>query len=171
MGGWRAKVGDWLQSFTPLKLHRIIDSLNDTVIVIEKHNRLHYANQHWFRLTGHSPQKQLRSGIFRFHPSGRPGRLAGGISEISPKQRNANCCGCALLDIDGEIHWCEIRLQPIYPNCPYPLSATLCDITPQIRSDQIKEARYRSLNSLVNRVPAMIYPLAKQCSLDDGIRQ
>ncbi|MBF6057398.1 PAS domain-containing protein [Thiomicrorhabdus heinhorstiae] len=154
--GWPAKIAEWLQGVSPLKLNNIVDSLSDAVIVIEKHNKLQYCNQHWSRLSGHSPKNSQNQVFSQFiHPEDRVSWQV--ALQKFHQSRESQLLWLRIIDTSGEVHWCEIRVQPIYEHRPFPVSATLCDITPQIRSDQIKEARYRSLNSLVNRVPAMIY--------------
>ncbi len=156
MTAWLQSAADWLRSPHSLNLETLIDSLNDAVIVIEKHNRLQYANRHWSQLTGHASADCQHQPFTQFiHPEDR-------VNWQIAFQKFHQACDSQLLwlrilDKEDVVHWCEIRVQPLLSNRPYPLSATLCDITPQIRSDQIKEARYRSLNRLVDRVPAMIY--------------
>jgi len=150
------KINKWLQNLLPLKTYQIIDSLNDAVIVIEKSNRLQYVNHHWTELTGtqkeHSHKKPFTDFI---HPEDRIAWL--GAFQKFHHSRKSQLLWLRLLDQNEIVQWCEIRVQPIFDNQPFPLSATLCDITPQIRSDQVKEARYRSINSLNNRIPAMLY--------------
>jgi len=62
-----------------------------------------------------------------------------------------------LIAANGELRWCEMLLQAMETNTLYPLSATLYDITPKVRSDQVRHASHRSLQSLVDRLPAMLY--------------
>jgi PAS domain S-box-containing protein len=64
---------------------------------------------------------------------------------------------CRLLSTSGEIHWCEIRMQMMHNNPLSYISATLCDITSQVRSDNIRQADHRSLTAMVNRLPVILY--------------
>ncbi len=149
-------IATWFQSRLPIKANRIMNSLSDAIIIVEKGNRLKFANHHWTELTGYPLKSSYQKTFLDFiHPEDR-------ISwqEAFQKFYHSNhtqLLWLRLLDQKEMVHWCEIRVQPVFKNRSFPVSATLCDITPQIRSDQIKEARYRSLNSLINRVPGMLY--------------
>ncbi|WP_321326316.1 PAS domain-containing protein [Thiomicrorhabdus sp.] len=153
---WLKQLYDSIKPYTPFNLNTIVDSLSDAVIVIEKHNKLKYTNQHWTNLTGHSSHSSYKQSFTQFiHPEDRVNwQIAFQKFHQTPESQ---LHWLRIIDVEDEVHWCEIRVQPVFEGKPYPLSATICDITPQIRSDQIKEARHRSLKSLVNRVPAMIY--------------
>lgn len=141
---------------SPLNLETIVESLEDAVLVLEKSNRLIYANQHWKKLTGTEIKPAYRRPFTEFiHPEDRVNwQLT--LQKIE-QNHDSQLLWIRIIDNTDHIHWCEIRIQPIFKHKLYPLSATVCDITPQIRSDQIKEARFRSVTSLINRIPAMIY--------------
>lgn len=149
---WKA----WLNRLTPLNLETIVESLSDAVMVIEKDNRIRFHNAHWTTLTGLSstPTKRLNFTDF-FHPEDRIHWQT--TLQTVEQTLTTQLLWLRIIDAQDDVHWCEVRVQPLYPNQAFPVSATLCDITPQIRSDQIKEARYRSLQCLMDRVPAMIY--------------
>lgn len=149
-------IKKWLQSLLTIQTDQIINSLSDAVVVIEKNDRLQYVNNHWTKLTGtlkkHSYKKPFTDFI---HPEDRIAWQAAFHKFHHAKK--FQLLWIRLLDKNGIVHWCEIRIQPVFENQTFPLSATLCDITPQIRSDQVKEARCRSINSLNNRIPVMLY--------------
>ncbi|GAB6070986.1 hypothetical protein JCM30760_20830 [Thiomicrorhabdus hydrogeniphila] len=153
---WLLSLSNIIKRYTPLALNTVIDSLGDAVIVIEKNNKLKYTNAYWSKLTGHATHNCYKKPFAQFiHPEDRVNwQIA---FQKFHQSSEPQLLWLRMIDVNDVVRWCEIRVQPIFENHPFPLSATLCDITPQIRSDQIKEARYRSLKSLVNRIPAMIY--------------
>lgn len=152
-------LSNWLHQlkrFSTLNLNTVVNSLGDAVVVIEKDNYLSFVNDHWITLTGLS-KKQCRQKNFTdfFHPEDRVSWQA--TLQKFDQTSETQLLWLRVIDKEDDIHWCEVRVQPLNSNSAFPVTATICDITPQIRSDQIKEARFRSLNCLINRVPAMIY--------------
>lgn len=151
-----SKLTQGLKGLFPLKADRLINSLSDAVIVIEKSNRLKFTNAHWTELSGYTMRASYKKLFSDFiHPED-----CLSWQDALQKFYHSNktqLLWLRVIDKKEDVHWCEMRVQPVYDDQAFPLSATLCDITPQIRSDQIKEARYRSLNSLINRIPAMLY--------------
>ncbi|MPQ77452.1 PAS domain-containing protein [Hydrogenovibrio sp. JE_KL2] len=143
---------------TSPNLKAIINSLENAVIIIGKDNTLQYANSYWTHLSGHLPHESQHTVFSEFiHPEDRVLWLTH-LQKFYQSSETPNPVWLRLInDNDDKVYWCEIRVQRLYPNSPYPLSATIFDITPQIRSDQVKEAHYRSLKSQINRIPAMLY--------------
>lgn len=133
-----------------------LDTLSDVVLLVNQSQRVAYVNPHWENLTGYSKSNtQGRRIADFFHPEDRQ-LWQKIVKKMTPNNLKQQTC-IRLLDHAGEIRWCEMRLQSMRPGQLYPLSATLYDITSMVRQDQLKEANYRSLTGLVNRVPAMIY--------------
>lgn len=153
----------WFKFFKPFlptskspTLAEIVDSLKDAVILIGEDYALEYANPYWFSLTGMNPAEIGNTSLVEFiHPEDHESWLAS-MQKIL-QSRQSELIWLRIISSEGQLYWCEIRLQSLFPDRSFPVSATLCDITPQIRSNQVKEARYRSLKGLVDRVPAMIY--------------
>lgn len=137
------------------QLWQLFNSLNDVVIAFDQHHRILTVNECWQSITGIPVSEALDNLLTEFlHPEDVSGcellfkKLQPGKSEL---------IWFRLLHTSGEIRWCEMRIQSINNDTLYPLSATLCDITPQIRNEQIREASHRSLQSLIKRLPAMLY--------------
>lgn len=145
-----------LQPSGKLSLEQVVNSLKDAVILVGKNNQLQYANPYWFSLTRTPPNKLNNVKIIDFiHPEDQASWLEA-TQEINTRVES-KLIWLRIISAEGQLYWCEIRLQSVFSNQTFPISATLCDITPQVRSDQIKEARYRSLKGLVDRIPTMIY--------------
>ena len=137
------------------QLWQLFNSLNDVVIAFDHRHHILTVNECWQKITGTPVSEALDNPLTDFlHPEDIPGceqlfdKMQPGKSEL---------IWFRLLHTSGEIRWCEMRIQSIKPDSLYPLSATLCDITPQVRNEQVREANHRSLQSLVKRLPAMLY--------------
>jgi PAS domain S-box-containing protein len=137
------------------QLWQLFNSLNDVVLAIDKHQKVLTINQCWQNITGISVENTLDMPLSNFiHPEDIPNwnQLLARISH-----EKSELIWFRLLHTSGEFRWCEMRIQSMESSHLFPLSATLCDITPQVRNEQIRTASHRSLQSLVNRLPAMLY--------------
>lgn len=136
-------------------LQQLLDSLNDVVLILDNDHQVQFINQCWQSITGIAIKDTLNRTFTDFvHPEDRASwnKLSQNI-----KQTSKEIIWLRLITENREIRWCEIRLQPMQSDSIYPLSATLCDITPQIRLEQTRHAGHRSLQSLIDRLPAMLY--------------
>lgn len=137
------------------QLWQLFNSLGDVVIALDDNLRILTVNQCWESITGITASDTVSQPLTRFiHPEDVPSftqllkRLTIGQGEM---------IWFRLLHDSSEIRWCEMRIQAMQQDSLYPLSATICDITPQVRSEKVREASHRSLQSLVRRLPAMLY--------------
>lgn len=141
---------------SPQTLDYLLDSLEDVVLRIRDNDQLDYVNRCWTTLTGTSKEESLKRSLPSFiHPEDIT-VWQQAVNDIA-EQRNSHLIWLRVMTADEELRWCEMRVQSMEQNNLYPLSATLCDITPQVRADQVRNASHRSLNGLVNGIPAMIY--------------
>ncbi len=137
------------------QLWQLLNSLNDVVIAIDERHRILAVNQCWEKTTGFAVETSLEQSFTDFlHPED-----LGNWQQVLEQlvQGGSQLIWFRLLHASGEIRWCEMRLQSMRDDSFYPLSATLCDITPQVRNEQVRTATHRSLQSLVDRLPAMLY--------------
>lgn len=137
------------------QLLQLFNSLSDVVLAIDEHQHIVTVNNAWKGITGVDAGEAIARPFSEFlHPEdiGNWKRL---LDKVSVGK--TELIWLRMLNQQGEIHWCEMRVQPINNDRKYPVSATLCDITPQVRSDQVRDANHRSLQSLVDRIPAMLY--------------
>ena len=137
---------------TPLPAD-ILDRIGEVVLSFDAHGRLLYLNQAWERLTGKAVSTCINRPLPDFlHPQDAAEwntLLEGALATNEPTWLR-------LPGPDAELLWCELRLQSA-ARPGLPICATLCDITPQVRQEQRRAASLRSLESLINRVPAMLY--------------
>jgi len=153
----------------------LLESLEDVVVRLADNDRLDYVNRCWTSLTGVSREESLKRTLTSFvHPEdmGIWKKAKRDIAEDGSSQ----LVWLRLISADDHVHWCEIRLQPMTVGTMYPMSATVCDITPQVRTDQVRNASLRSLKGLVNDIPVMIYRARNNLSwtmeyVSDGCEQ
>ncbi len=137
-------------------LSLLLESLEDVVVRIAENDRLDYVNGCWTRLTGTSREESLKRALTSFvHPEDM--EIWKKAKRVIAENGSGQLIWLRLISADDDVHWCEIRLQPMTGGNLYPMSATVCDITPQVRTDQVRNASLRSLKGLVNDIPVMIY--------------
>ncbi|GGB85338.1 hypothetical protein GCM10011352_08950 [Marinobacterium zhoushanense] len=131
----------------------LLDSLDEAVLAIDADERILCCNARWRTLTGgdgaigdrlkdhlHPADLALwREALEQLHAGRKPAPI------------------WMRLPVGQELHWCELRAQPLYPDRDWPVSLTLCDITPQVRKEQVRDAHHRSLSQLVSNLPVMLY--------------
>lgn len=137
-------------------LAEVLDSLSDAVLVFTPQLEIRYVNACWKTLTGY-PLKDAIDTCFSdyIHPEDQHNWIA--FTQQVHREHLSQCLWFRLIRKDGDVRWCEIRLQPLHADQSSLLTATLCDITPQVRSDEIRKATHRSLAGLVNRLSGMLY--------------
>jgi PAS domain S-box-containing protein len=132
----------------------LLDSLQESVIVLDQSGVIQYVNQCWGQLSGSPSEKSLGQSIEPFiHPEDIP-VWSRAFQSLAVMQQQCICC--RLLSKTGDIHWYEIRMQ-VMSNYPLAVSATLSDISSHVRDDNIRQADYRSLAAMINRLPAIVY--------------
>ena len=137
-------------------LSELLDSLGDAVLVFNSLLEIKYVNACWKTLTGYSSKEAIHSSFSDYiHPEDLKNWIE--VTQQISHTQDSQCIWFRLIRKDSEVRWCEIRLQPLKSDRPFPLTATLCDITPQVRNDEISKASHRSLSGLVNRIPGMLY--------------
>ncbi|ODN67816.1 PAS domain-containing protein [Methylophaga muralis] len=137
------------------QLTQLLNSLSDVVMMLDEQHQIKMINQCWQDITGISiEQTQGRTFTDFLHPEDIASWTQL-MQNLRPDSKEV--IWFRLISASGELRWCEMRLQSMEKNKLYPLSATLCDITPQVRNEQVRHASYRSLQSLVDRLPAMLY--------------
>ena len=133
----------------------LLNSLSDVVMMLNEQHQITLINHCWQKMTGISVESTQGQPFTNFlHPEDIPN-----WSQLLQNMRTDSneVIWFRLISASGELRWCEMRLQSLHKSQLYPMSATLCDITPQVRDEQVRHASYRSLQSLVNRLPAMLY--------------
>ncbi|SEQ09496.1 PAS domain S-box-containing protein [Amphritea atlantica] len=137
-------------------LSEVLNSLGDAVLVFNSDLQISYVNACWKNLTGYTSKEATNTCFSDYiHPEELQNWID--ITRKVSREGDSQFLWFRLIRKDSEVRWCEIRLQPLRSGDPFPLTATLCDITPQVREDEISKASHRSLSGLVNRIPGMLY--------------
>ncbi|MGH1538927.1 MAG: PAS domain-containing protein [Arenicella sp.] len=145
-----------LDSCQGVDLSEFLDSLESVVMILDHHLHISKVNQSWETVTGMSVINSLNKPFIDYlHPEDQS-TWDSALQRLSDSFKSEQIW-LRLIGADGDIRWCEMRVQCIKPDTLYPLSATLSDITPQVRREQTRNASHRSLDSLVSRLPAMLY--------------
>lgn len=149
------KIIDSILPFSSSKPDKgLLDSLQEVVLVLDQSGVIQYVNQCWAHLTGSNTRKSLGQLIEVFlHPEDIPSWSRAFQSLASVKHQRI-CC--RLLSKTGDIHWCEIRMQ-VMSDAPLTISLTLSDVTSHVHDDNLRQADYRSLTAMINRLPVTIY--------------
>ncbi|WP_051299224.1 PAS domain-containing protein [Marinobacterium litorale] len=133
----------------------VLDSLDEAVVVIDEQERILYRNRRWESLEQATGQPDHALPLHRFmHPLDQaPWREF--LGQLNQGQRPDPLW--VRLPVGEALYWCELRAQPLYKDADWPISLSFCDITPQVRRDQQRDASHRSLNQLVSNLPVMLY--------------
>lgn len=131
----------------------LLDSLDEAILVIDQHETILQANRRWQQLL--DGEAFIGAPLHRYlHP--RDHNLWREQLEQLRKGERPAPVWLRLLS-DSELHWCELRAQPLNNDSDWPVSLSLCDITPQVRKDQQRDASHRSLSQLMANLPVMLY--------------
>lgn len=132
---------------------QLLDSLDEAVLVVDNDEHILYGNRRWHALITQQDSAGRPFGSY-LHPADQA--LWRALCEqLQQAQRPAPIW--LRIPSGAELRWCELRAQPLQAPQPWPVSLTLCDITPQVRVDQIRAASHRSLTQLVGNLPLMLY--------------
>ena len=151
---------EWVRKPVPIETNEtgmldLFNSLSDVVLILEDQERIAFINTCWIKMTDIDLNDTIGQPFSDFlHPEDQNSwsQLLGNITN-----HRSEMIWLRVLHKSGEVRWVEMRIQPMHKDQRYPLSATLCDITPQVRAEQVRNANHRGLQSLVERMPAMLY--------------
>ncbi|WP_336269822.1 PAS domain-containing protein [Vreelandella arctica] len=134
---------------------RLLDSLNEAVMVVDESSEIIYANRSWKHLIGDNDGANLAHLLDYVHPADRA--VWQQLCRQVNRQERPAPLWLRVMGADHGLRWCELRAQSLELGSVWPVSLSLCDITPQVQRDQIHSANHRSLSQLVNGLPVMIY--------------
>ncbi|WP_062372162.1 PAS domain-containing protein [Halomonas sp. KX33721] len=134
---------------------RLLDSLNEAVMVVNDSSAIVYANRSWQHLIGEKEGAKMPHLLDYVHPADRAVWLQ--LCRQINRQERPEPLWLRVMGADHGLRWCELRAQSLEIGSVWPVSLSLCDITPQVHRDQIHSANHRSLSQLVNGLPVMVY--------------
>ena len=138
----------------------LVQSLQQTVFQIDLLGTLSYLSPSWFKLTGYDPQACLKTGFLGYvHPADRD-RCRTYFERIMLRAREtSHQASMRLICNDGRFCWVVIQANPVFDKHTNirGIVGTLNDITQRMRSEDLRDARYRSLQNLINNLSGMVY--------------
>ncbi|SEG56114.1 PAS domain-containing protein [Marinobacterium lutimaris] len=144
----------WMQRHkTLISPQTLLDSLDEAVLVIDQQEIILQANRRWLELSDGDSSIGKPLHLY-LHPRDH-GLWREQLDQLRKGERPVPVWLRLLSDSD--LHWCELRTQPVNRDLTWPVSLTLCDITPQVRRDQQRDADHRSLSQLMANLPVMLY--------------
>ena len=145
-----------------LKDANLVRHLQQTVFQIDLLGTLKYISPGWRKLTGHDPDPCLQNNLMEYiHPMDREQCRAYFERIILRARETTLHITVRLICNDGRSYWVAMRANPVFDRGSSPrvrgLVGTLSDVTPEIQNADLRDARYRSLQNLVNNLPGMVY--------------
>jgi len=138
------------------KPEAVLDSLKDSVLVLDKHHKIQHFNNSWSNIIKRK-DRDIRYSHFahNVHPEdlGKWHAAVASLSLASPSERIT----LRILSSTQELKWLEVHLQLINPSQAYPITLTLSDVTYKKQQLEIHKAGHRNLSGLVSRMPAILY--------------
>ena len=140
----------------------LVQNLQQTVFQIDLLGTLRFLSPGWNKLTGHNPQHCLRSLFLDYiHPMDRE-RCRTYFERIILRAREtSHHTTMRLIRNNNKPCWVVMRANPIFSRGSDPkvkgIVGTLNDVTQRIQREDLRDARYRSLQNLLDNLACMVY--------------
>lgn len=133
-----------------------VDLLPQAVLLIDEHHVVRNANQTWTSLYCHDAASSLGRSFFQYiHPKDRP-HTHGAVEKIWDSGSMANCV-VRILDGASADRWSDIYLRYHDVDGKPFIVASISDISERIGEERLLLAQHRSINSILNDLPGMVY--------------
>lgn len=133
-----------------------VDLLPQAVLLIDEHNVIRNANRTWRSLYFHNVMTSLDRSFFQYvHPKDRP-HTHGAVEKIWDSGSMANCI-VRILDGAGTDRWSDIYLRYHDVDGKPFIAASISDISERVGEERLLLAHHRSINSILNDLPGMVY--------------
>ena len=139
----------------------LVNNLQQIVFLIGTTGKWEYLNSTWEKLTEYSINKTLGKYFIEYvHPKDKI-RVEQYLQNIcsNSKQLN-NSENIRILSKSDNPKWVVLRATAFNPspsNNVTGITGTLTEVTDKIRQQELHEAKYRSLQNLLNMYPGMVY--------------
>jgi diguanylate cyclase (GGDEF)-like protein/PAS domain S-box-containing protein len=136
----------------------LLDAIDTVVFVADQHGTLRYVNAAWSRLTGYSLQEtRTLAQLDYLHPQ----NLDRWLRFLDARKRNPAGTGAVVLRFltkSGEKIHLEAQAQAVVANdrC-MGFVGTLSDVGSRVRAEELKEASHRTVETLINNLPGLVY--------------
>lgn len=130
--------------------------LPQAVLLVDEHNIVRSANQTWSDLYAHEAKSSLGRCFFQFiHPKDRP-HAYGTLEKIWETGSMSNCI-VRILDGATSERWSDIYLRYQSADGKPFIVLSISDITERVGEERLLLAHHRSINSILNDLPGMVY--------------
>lgn len=139
----------------------LINSLQQVVFQIDTTGKWEYLNSTWERLTGHSIDNTLGTYLIEYvHPKDKI-KVEEYLQNLcSIKNQADHSVNIRILSNNNKPKWVVLRATAAYKNNSFvidSISGTFTDISEKHYQQEQLQAKYRSLNNLLNHYPGMAY--------------
>lgn len=132
------------------------DLLPQAVLLIDERNVVLNVNRTWSMLYHHDVQETLgRAFVEYLHPKDKHHAQ----EAIDQAWENGSTCNCVVRVLDGRNtdRWSDIYLQYHDAGDRPCLVASISDISERVGEERLLLAQHRSINSILNDLPGMVY--------------
>ena len=139
----------------------LVNNLQQIVFQIDTTGKWEYLNSTWEQLTEYSISKTLGNYLIDYiHPKDKIS-VEEYLQKICSKSGQAsNSENIRILSKSDSPKWVVLRATAIYQNTSNSIigvTGTLTEVTEKLRQQELHEAKYRSLQNLINSYPGMVY--------------
>jgi PAS domain S-box-containing protein/diguanylate cyclase (GGDEF)-like protein len=150
-------ASDFGAESTPL-IAPLLDAIDTVVFVADPSGTLRYVNAAWSRLTGYSLQEtRTLAQLDYLHPQNRE-RWLRFLEGRGRNPRQTAAVVLRFLTKSGEKIHLEAQAQAVVANerC-MGFVGTLSDVGSRVRAEELKEASHRTVETLINNLPGLVY--------------
>lgn len=143
----------------PRLLQSLLDTIEVVVFVIDSGAAFRYVGAAWSRLTGFAVGETIGTGMLRYvHPQDHSELLCY-LERCQGSEGGAEGVVVRCLTRSEECLRMELRAQPVTDSAGRRLGfvGTLSDVTLRTRAEGVKQASHRTLETLINALPGMVY--------------
>lgn len=134
----------------------ILDALDVVVFVLARDTTVQFITEAWKQLSGLAPTEILGTTILDYvHPADQ----AMVTRCLNDSRHKPNCLVARWLTKDGSCLRLEMRVRTnLGPHGDrLGFIGTLTDVTRQVQADDVRQASHRTVETLINNLPGMVY--------------
>jgi PAS domain S-box-containing protein len=143
-----------------LRSNRLVNSAGEVLFALDSQLLVTYLNPHWENLSRHSRAATLFSPFISLFPTEDRALLAKGLRQLQSGERN-------LLELELRLpqsrgsgqRWVEVRAWPLQlaMEGEAGIAGLMLDISQRKQNDEVLRAQRRSLRTMLDNLPGMIY--------------
>lgn len=132
------------------------DLLPQAILLVDEHNVIRNLNRTWSYLYSHEPESTVGREVFRYiHPKDRS-RAYEALEKVWDAGSMSHCT-VRILDGASSERWSEIYLRYHSVSGKPFIALSISDIGERVGEERLLLAHHRSINSILNDLPGMVY--------------